>query len=77
LARFADALDDRIAALAVALRGSQRATPGNALAAALAQAESDLTGQQCADAPFIVERLRTYVDAVARVARLVGRAQSP
>ncbi len=74
LARFADALDDRIAALAAALRGSHRATPGNALAAALAQAESDLTGQQCTDAPFIVERLRTYVDAVARVARLVGRA---
>ena len=43
-------------------------------AAALAQAESDLTGQRCTDAPFIVERLRTYVDAVARVSRLVGRA---
>ncbi len=74
LARFADALDDRIAALAMSLRGSHRATPGNALAAALAQAESDLTGQQCTDAPFIVERLRTYVDAVTRVSRLVGRA---
>jgi uncharacterized membrane protein YccC len=73
LARFADALDGRIAALAVALRESHRATPGDRLAAALSQADRELTGQKCADAPFVVGRLRTYVDAAARIARLVGR----
>jgi uncharacterized membrane protein YccC len=72
LARFADALDERMAELAVALRGSRRATPDDRLAAALSQTETELTDQRCANAQFIVDRLRTYVDAAARVARLVG-----
>jgi uncharacterized membrane protein YccC len=76
LARFADALDERVAELAAALRASRRATPGDHLAAALSQAERELTSQNCANARFIVERLRTYVDAAARVARLVGLRRS-
>jgi uncharacterized membrane protein YccC len=74
LAHFADALGDRMAELASSLRASRRATPGDGLSAALYEAETQLTGQKCANARFIVERLRTYVDAAARVARLVGRA---
>ncbi len=69
LAHFADALGDRMAELASALRASRRASPGNALSAALSEAETQLTGQKCANARFIVERLRTYVDAASRVAR--------
>jgi uncharacterized membrane protein YccC len=76
LGRFADALDERVAELAAALRASRRATPGDRLAAALSQAERELTSQKCANARFIVERLRTYVDAAARVARLVGLRRS-
>lgn len=74
LVHFAGALDDRMAELAAALRASRRAAPGDRLATALSQAETELTSQSCANARFVVERLRTYVDAAARVARLVGRA---
>jgi uncharacterized membrane protein YccC len=75
LGRFAGALDDRMAELAAALRESRRATPGARLAAALSRAEAELASGECANAQFIVERLRTYVDAAVRVARLVGRSQ--
>jgi uncharacterized membrane protein YccC len=72
LAGFADALDDRMAELAISLRESRRATTEGRLAAALSEAETALTTQQCPDAQFIVERLQAYADAVARMARLVG-----
>ncbi|HLY03164.1 MAG TPA: FUSC family protein [Candidatus Cybelea sp.] len=76
LNRFADALDDRMVELAAALRESRRATSGDRLTAALSQAETELTGQKCANAQFVGDRLRTYVDAAARVARLVGVRRS-
>ena len=72
LAGFADALDDRMAELAPPLRESRRATTEGRLAAALSEAETELTTQQCPNAQFIIERLRAYADAVARMARLMG-----
>ena len=49
-AGFADALDDRMAELAAALRESRRATTEGRLAAALSEAETALTTQQCPNA---------------------------
>jgi uncharacterized membrane protein YccC len=72
LAGFADALDDRMAELAAALRASRRAMPEGRLAAALSKAETELATQQCPNAQFIIERLQAYADAAARMARLVG-----
>jgi hypothetical protein len=72
LAGIADALDDRMAELAAALRASRRAMPEGRLAAALSKAETELATQQCPNAQFIIERLQAYADAAARMARLVG-----
>jgi uncharacterized membrane protein YccC len=72
LAGFADALDERMAELAAALRESHRATTEVHLAAALSKAETELATQQCPNAQFIIERLEAYADAATRMARLVG-----
>jgi uncharacterized membrane protein YccC len=72
LAGFADALGDRMAELASALRESRRATSKGRLTAALSKAETELATQQHANAQFIIERLQAFADAAARLARLVG-----
>lgn len=72
LTRFAGALNDRVAELATALRESRRAAPDRRLAPALLQAEAELAVGRCPNAQFVVERLRAYAGAAARMARLVG-----
>ena len=72
LVGFADALDERMAELAAALRESRRAATEVHLAAALSKAETELPTQQCPNAQFIIERLQAYGDSAARMARLVG-----
>jgi uncharacterized membrane protein YccC len=72
LAGFADALDNRMAGLAAALRESRRAQFEGRLPAALSRAETELAARQCPNAQFVIERLQAYADATTRMARLVG-----
>jgi uncharacterized membrane protein YccC len=72
---FADALDERMAELAAALRESRRAAPGDRLASALVEAEAFLDAPEDSQA-FILHRMRGYADALDRLARLVtGRLE--
>jgi uncharacterized membrane protein YccC len=73
LAGFADALPDRMAELASALRESRRARLDDRLPAALSAVETALAAAKCSEAPFVIEPLHAYVGAAARIARLVGR----
>jgi uncharacterized membrane protein YccC len=75
LAPFADALDAEMAALASALRDSRRARRNDRLSAALQRLETEFVDDGWARR-FVLERLRTYVEATARIARLVGEKKT-
>ncbi|MFZ1017134.1 MAG: hypothetical protein WAN39_04595, partial [Candidatus Cybelea sp.] len=67
LSIFAEKADKRAAELAAALRTARRTPPDDRLKAALSEVSAP---------PFIADRLRAYVDSLARLSRLVG-AQRP
>ena len=71
LTGFAEALDRRMAQLATALRGSRRVPNDTHLSAALGELENAFCLSDDAQR-FILERLRAYADATARLARLIG-----
>lgn len=71
LPAFAQALDDRMAQLAHALRESHRARPDTELTEASARLESQLDPAS-AEHRFLLDRVAAYVDAAARLERLIG-----
>ncbi len=72
---FAAALNERMAELAHALRGSHRAPADERVASALEAVEASLDSTEPRRA-FILRRLQAYVDALTRLARLVGVRRS-
>ena len=72
IADFADALERRMTEVAEALRTSRRAEHDDPLPPALARMEGALQSETSGQARFIVDRLRTYVDAETGIARLIG-----
>lgn len=71
---FASALNKRMAELAEALRESRRVRSEDNLRAAWARLESELDAAS-SQSHFLVDRSYAYVDAVERLARLIGRSQ--
>ena len=71
LTEFADALGKRMSELAQALRDSRRVKPNDRLSTGLTRLETELAGDD-SKSRFILDRLRAYADATARMARLVG-----
>ena len=67
LSIFAEEANKRAAELAAALRVGRRMPPDDRLKSALSEVSAP---------PFIADRLRAYVDSLARLSRLVG-AQRP
>ncbi len=71
---FAEALNERMGELAEALRESRRVRSDDNLRAALARLESELDPAS-PQYHFLVDRSYAYVDAIERLARLIGRSQ--
>jgi uncharacterized membrane protein YccC len=72
LSEFADALREQMTELAQALRDSHRSKPDERLSSGLARLEAELHDPDDSQGRFILDRLRAYGDAVARLARLIG-----
>jgi uncharacterized membrane protein YccC len=72
LAEFAATLDACMAELAEGIRESHRVPREGRLRAALERLEDELETPDAAEGKFILERARAYVEAVTRIARLVG-----
>jgi uncharacterized membrane protein YccC len=73
LERLLAALDAEMTELAQALRGSRRARIDESLSDAMAALESEPGTAEDPKEQFIVERLRGYVEAAARLAKLIGQ----
>jgi len=72
LSEFTEALDRTMAELAEDLRRKKRANPDPRVQAALARLETETAGDAGGSRRFLIERLRDYAHAEARIARLVG-----
>ncbi|MFY9665494.1 MAG: FUSC family protein [Candidatus Cybelea sp.] len=77
LGRFNAALDAAMTELSQALRASRRARSDETLTAASAALEAELGETADAKKRFVVARLRSYAEACARIARLIGTAKHP
>jgi uncharacterized membrane protein YccC len=77
LGRFNDALDAKMMELSQALRESRRARSDETLSAATSALEAELGETADAKKRFVVARLRSYAEALARIARLIGTARGP
>lgn len=71
VARFTGALDHTMGELADALRESRRARLDDTLSAALARLATELDPEQV-QSRFVLDHLRGYVEAAARLSHLVG-----
>jgi len=76
LEAFAGILDDEMSELVRALRESRPVPPNAAMTAKLAQLDTELAGEPDPARRFILERLRAYVEATIRIARLVGQKRT-
>ncbi|HZV77603.1 MAG TPA: hypothetical protein VFF63_07600, partial [Candidatus Babeliales bacterium] len=72
LEAFAGILNDEMSEIVRALRESRRARPHPAVTAKLTQLDAELDTEPDPARRFILERLRAYVEATLRIARLVG-----
>ena len=73
---FSKALEERMGELERALREAQKVEEHDRLTEALAMIDSRLSPASSPVERFVVERLGTYVDATAAIARLVGARSS-